>query len=281
MNKKKLTIFLSRRNRYYNQNIDIISSHGCCFSTVSDPTILGENFSLYSINKIISTIDSCYLLFLDDETQLNSAHFQKIISQLHQNGEDYYYFQALYLDKDKWIPSPHITSQSNFREFCKYTNGANQFIIRKNFITAYFSIHDKLDANIFKDKHILFYLYKNFSKTNLENVISLRCNQYRHEFHYKNEPEKIFSDFSQILLHTDDNEFIEEIYKILIELLFNLLLTKKAPLERLDFFLTIKNHILSLWPKQLAYIEIFGQKISLSTFSAIDPVDLMKLIKII
>lgn len=280
MHKKELTIFLGKSNRYYDKNIDIINKYKYCFSTIFDSSILGKNFSLYSINKLLQNIDSHYFLFLDDYTQLNPKHFQEIIFQLQESEEDYYYFHELYLDRDKWIPSPKITSQSKFGEFCKHINGLNQVIIRKNFITTYFLAHNNLEENIFKDKHILFYLYKKFPKTTNSNILTLKFNQSEHNFQHENEIEKIFSDFSQILSFSDD-EFIEEICKTLIELLSILILTKTSPLERLDIFITIKKYMLLLWPKQITHIEIFNQKISFSTFSEVNAIDFIKLAKII
>ena len=104
MNKKILTVFLSERNKYYGKNIKITSDNKCNNCIIPESAISGGILSFYSIEKMLSNIDSCYVLFIDDDTQLCSAHFHEIISQLYEcgTGKEYYFFQEFHLDKDKW-----------------------------------------------------------------------------------------------------------------------------------------------------------------------------------
>lgn len=275
-----LTVFISLKNRYYSSNINIISK--CNHTSHIDINNISfeQYLPFYSINKIISNIDSHYLLFLNDDTQLNSMHFQDIVSQLQIHGKNYYCFQELYLDNGKWIPLPEVNEKSNFDVFCRNINGTTRIIINKNFLTSYFSVHEKLNKNIFRDKHFLFYLYKNFSGIWTDKVLSLQ----RAPYQYMTDPvevKKIFSDFSQIQEYIDDDEFLKEICKTLTQILSKLILKQKTHFERLDLFLDIKNYLMHFWPRQIIDIEIFGQKISLQNFLVCEPIQFLRLAKII
>lgn len=282
MNEKILTIFLSKKNKYYDININLISNNNCDSCLIPEHTDSEGCFSYLSTKKIFTSTKGYYTLFIDDDTQLNPAHFHEIVSQLHncEKAKELYRFQELYFDKDKWIPSVNTTHTDNFREFSEHTKGINGIIFNKNFLSDYLLAYSKLSGNIFNEEHILFHIYKNTLKTQTNKILLLKKNQDNHDI-VPDELNKIFSDFSHILEYEDDSDFIAEICKMLTHLLSNIILEQKNPLERLDLFLTIKKYLIHLWPKQIEYINIFNQRVSFQFFATFDPVQFLNIVKIL